>query len=107
MPLSQFPESRAIILFDAMPEGGTLTITSQYVNDLIQFEFTDTGIGMSPELQTHFLKPFVTAGKVNGVGLGMAIVMDILDEHQGHIEVQSVGGKGTTIRISLPRIRRV
>ncbi|MCP4403071.1 MAG: HAMP domain-containing histidine kinase [bacterium] len=48
---------------DAMPDGGTLTITSRFVHDMIQFEFMDTGCGMSPELQAHFLEPLVTEGK--------------------------------------------
>jgi signal transduction histidine kinase len=89
---------------DAMPDGGTLIISSQCVDGMIHFAFIDTGIGMSSELQAHFLELFVTEGKPNGSGLGMTIVKDILDEHQGHIEVQSVGGKGTTIQIALPRI---
>lgn len=62
---------------------------------------------MSPELQARFLEPFVTVGKPTGTGLGMAIVKDILDQHHGQLDVQSVVGKGTTIRISLPRIRLI
>ena len=92
---------------DAMPDGGSLTITSRIVNDVIQFEFTDTGCGMSPELQARFLEPFVTAGKPNGTGLGMAIVKDILDQHHGRIEAESAVAKGTTIHISLPQVQRV
>jgi signal transduction histidine kinase len=88
---------------DAMPDGGVFTITSQRVGDTIQFTFTDTGCGMSPELQARFLDPFVTAGKPHGTGLGMAIVKAILDQHQAQLAVQSALGTGTTIRITLPQ----
>jgi len=88
---------------DAMPEGGTLTITSRLIDDIVQIEFADTGCGMSPELQTRFLEPLVTEGKPHGTGLGMTIVKEILDQHQGHISVKSLVGEGSTLRISLPR----
>ncbi len=87
---------------DAMPEGGSLTIASRLVNDMVQIDFTDTGCGMSPELQARFLEPLVTERTPHGTGLGMAIVKEILDEHHAHIDVQSIEGQGTTIRILLP-----
>lgn len=86
---------------DAMLEGGTLTITSRQVGEMIQFEFIDTGCGISPELQARMFEPLVTEGKPHGTGLGMAIVKDILDKHHAPIEVESVVGQGTTIRILL------
>ncbi len=87
---------------DAMPDGGTLTIATRCIDRMMCIEFTDTGCGMSPELQAHFLEPFVTAGKPSGTGLGMAIVKEILDAHHGKIAVESVVNAGTTIRLSLP-----
>lgn len=87
---------------DAMPDGGHLTITVRAVDAMIHWEFVDTGCGMPPELQAHFLEPFVTAGKPHGTGLGMAIVKEIVDAHHGHIDVESELGKGTMIRIILP-----
>lgn len=90
----------------AMPEGGVLTITSCLVNDDVQFEFIDEGDGISPDLQAHMFDPFVSGKKSQGTGLGMTIVKKILEEHHAHIDVQSVIEKGTTIRISLPRVQR-
>ncbi len=87
---------------DAMLEGGTLTITSRLIDDAVQIEFTDTGCGMSAELQARMFEPLVTEGKPHGTGLGMTIVKDILDEHQARIGVKSAVGEGTTIRITLP-----
>ena len=87
---------------DAMPDGGTLTIATQHIDEMAHIEFTDTGCGMSPELQAHFLEPFVTSGKPSGTGLGMAIVKEILDTHHGRIEVESAVNAGTTIRLCLP-----
>ena len=69
---------------------------------MVQFEFIDTGCGIPPELQTRMFQPLVTEGKPHGTGLGMAFVKDILDKHHAHIEVESVVGQGTTIRILLP-----
>jgi signal transduction histidine kinase len=87
---------------DAMLKGGTLTITSRQVDNMVRFELIDTGCGISPELQARMFQPLVTEGKPHGTGLGMAIVKDILDKHHAHIEVESVVGQGTTIRILLP-----
>jgi signal transduction histidine kinase len=87
---------------EAMLEGGTLTISSHQVANIVQFEFIDTGCGIPPELQTRMFQPLVTEGKPHGTGLGLAIVKDILDKHHAHIEVESVVGQGTTIRILLP-----
>ncbi len=86
---------------DAMLDGGTMTIASRRVNGEIQFEFSDTGCGMSPELQARMFEPFVTTGKSHGTGLGMVIVKDILDQHHAYIEVESVIKQGTTITITL------
>lgn len=90
----------------AMPEGGVLTIRSCLVNDDVQFEFVDEGNGIPADLQAHLFDPFVSGERTQGTGFGMAIVKKIIDEHHAHIDVQSVIAKGTTIRISLPRVQR-
>lgn len=87
---------------DAMPEGGQLTISLRNVEKRLQLEFSDNGCGMSPELQQHFLEPYVTEGKPYGTGLGMVIVKKILDQHGAELEVESQRGQGTTIRILFP-----
>ena len=88
---------------DAMSEGGSLTIASRHIENIVRFEFIDTGCGMSPELQARIFEPLVTEGKPHGTGLGMTIVKDILEQHHADIDIKSVITQGTTIRISLPQ----
>jgi signal transduction histidine kinase/CRP-like cAMP-binding protein len=88
---------------DAMPEGGTLSVFTELSGDHVKIEFTDTGTGMPEEVKRKIFEPFVTYGKKHGTGLGMAIVKKIVDDHKGKIEIDTELGKGTTIRLLLPR----
>jgi PAS domain S-box-containing protein len=93
---------------DAMPEGGTLTIRARRgVLDgggpALVIEFSDTGIGIEPEDLPKLWEPFFTTkpeGK--GTGLGLLICRRIVEEHRGTISIESLPGKGTTVRIVLP-----
>ncbi len=87
---------------DAMPDGGTLSVSARGHRERLLIEFTDTGKGMPPEVRARIFEPFMTHGKSHGTGLGMAIVKKIIDDHKGLIDVESEPGKGTTVRISLP-----
>jgi K+-sensing histidine kinase KdpD len=87
---------------DAMPQGGTLTVTTIEENGYVRIDFTDTGIGMPEEVKKRIFEPFMTYGKKHGTGLGMSIVKKVIDDHNGKIEITSVMGKGTTITIYLP-----
>ena len=87
---------------DAMPNGGTLTVSTEGADGFVKIEFTDTGTGMPEEVKRKIFEPFVTYGKKHGTGLGMAIVKKVMDDHKGKIEIDSELGKGTTIRILLP-----
>lgn len=85
----------------AMPEGGSLSIvTSRSASPGITIEITDSGIGMSEEIQAQVFNPFFTQ-KNRGTGLGLAIVKNILDSHHATIAVKSEEGKGSTFRIFL------
>jgi signal transduction histidine kinase len=87
---------------DAMPQGGSLTVTTIEENGYVRIDFTDTGTGMPEEVKKRIFEPFMTYGKKHGTGLGMAIVKKVIDDHNGRIEINSVMGKGTTITIFLP-----
>src|SRR5712692_613987 len=80
---------------DAMPNGGSLTVTTELSNGNVYFSFKDTGTGMPPEIKARIFEPFVTYGKKHGTGLGMAIVKKVIDDHKGKIEIDTEEGKGT------------
>jgi signal transduction histidine kinase len=86
---------------DAMPDGGTIKITSKIVKDSIVLDFSDTGKGMSKQVLDKLWTPFFTT-KAKGLGIGLSICKRIIDAHQGKIEVQSVEGKGTRFSVFLP-----
>ncbi|HLP16155.1 MAG TPA: ATP-binding protein [Bacteroidota bacterium] len=92
----------AINAADAMPKGGSLTITTENLGTMLMIEFADTGIGMPEEVKRKIFEPFVTHGKKHGTGLGMSIVKKIMDDHNGKIEIESELGKGTAIKLFLP-----
>ncbi|MBX5436344.1 MAG: GAF domain-containing protein [Alicyclobacillaceae bacterium] len=85
------------------PHDDTVTVELLATADTAVIVVADTGCGMS-EVQIHqMFEPFYTT-KPTGTGLGMAISKRIVDEHQGHIEVESQPGLGTTVRIQLSRV---
>ena len=72
----------------------------------IRMEIRDNGVGIDPEDIPHIFEPFFSAKeKARGIGLGLAIVHGIVQNHNGRIEVDSELGKGTTISIILPLIK--
>ena len=87
--------------FDAMPKGGTLTITSKAAENDVAIAFTDTGVGMSKETLSELGSPLFTT-KAKGMGFGLSICKRIVDAHGGKISVESIIGKGTTITVMIP-----
>jgi PAS domain S-box-containing protein len=99
---------------DAMPEGGTLTIRSRAVSNVVEgnpgtlvatrvcIEVCDTGIGMSEETRSHCMEPFFTTKGERGTGLGLAMVFGMIERHRGELEILSETGKGTTMRLIFP-----
>jgi signal transduction histidine kinase len=86
---------------DAMPNGGTLTITSKETGGNLEMSFADTGVGMSKETLSKLWVPLFTT-KAKGMGLGLSICKRIVEAHGGKISAESAVGKGTIITITVP-----
>lgn len=91
--------------FHAMDEGGTLTVISSFDEEHIHINISDTGCGMTAEVQKRIFEPFFTTKETGrGTGLGLAIVAQAIEDHRGRILVSSKVGEGTTFHIRLPRV---
>jgi signal transduction histidine kinase len=95
---------------EAMPDGGTLTITPRPVRlhresgkpTHILVEFKDTGAGMSEEQQRRAFTSLLNTTKRTGTGLGLAIVHRVVESHHGKLVIRSQPARGTTISMTLP-----
>ncbi|MGQ9630597.1 MAG: ATP-binding protein [bacterium] len=85
----------------AMPGGGTLTISSSIKDGVAEVGFADTGVGIEPDKINKIFDPFFTTKK-DGTGLGMSVSFRIVENHRGRIEVKSRVGEGTTFTVKLP-----
>ena len=91
---------------EAMPKGGTLSITTEAVDETLRLEITDTGRGISEEEAKNIFEPFYTT-KEQGLGLGMPYAKKIIEQHGGLISLRSQPGEGTKIYVTLPAQQEV
>ena len=112
----------AINARDAMPNGGELTISTDNVHlgnneipnaedlipgDYVLLKVADTGYGIPPGIMTKVVQPFFTTKEVGkGSGLGLSMVYGFVKQSGGHVRIDSVEGRGTTIELYLPRADR-
>jgi len=86
----------------AMPEGGTLTFTSdEHKPGWVVLSVADTGVGISDKNMKKLFEPLFTT-KAKGIGLGLVVVKTIIEAHGGRIEVKSKAGKGAVFTVRLP-----
>jgi signal transduction histidine kinase len=90
---------------DAMPSGGTLTITTLNSGRTVRVVIRDTGPGMTAEIKQHIFEPFFTTKEVGmGTGLGLSLSYEIMQRHKGSIAVESEPGRGTQFTLTLPAV---
>jgi signal transduction histidine kinase/ActR/RegA family two-component response regulator len=89
---------------DAMPSGGEVRVSTQETRDHVVLCITDTGTGMTSEVKQRLFDPFFTTKGKAGTGMGLAVSFGIIRRHEGSIEVDSEPGRGTTLKISLPKV---
>jgi signal transduction histidine kinase len=87
---------------DAMPHGGTLTLFIENQDRYLDVMLKDTGEGIRPDDLPRVYEPYFTTKKT-GIGLGMAIAKRMVEAHGGGIAISSEPGKGTCVRVSIPK----
>lgn len=87
--------------FQAMPDGGTLTIKTEQTDGTLSILISDTGVGIPENELSRIFDPFFTT-KRNGLGLGLAMTKRVVEEHGGEVDMHSVAGKGSEVKITLP-----
>jgi len=83
----------------SMPQGGALSISSSSVKDQIQIQISDKGCGISKRDLKKIFDPFFTT-KEDGVGLGLSLAHQIIKDHNGRMQIESVQGKGTDVYVT-------
>jgi signal transduction histidine kinase len=86
---------------NAMPAGGQIVLQTQPVNDSVQLDVIDGGVGMDAETVSKIFRPFFSTRK-DGSGLGLPTTRKIIEAHKGTITVLSEVGKGTRFTVTLP-----
>ena len=90
---------------EAMPRGGTLRIAARAAAETVLVEVEDSGPGVPAEIAPRLFQPFVTAGKKNGLGLGLALSRQTVLDHGGDLWLASRPGESARFCVRLPRPR--
>ena len=102
---SEFREALINLVFnavDAMPNGGSLTLSAHAETDYVEINVSDTGTGMTTEVLEKCMEPFFTTKGPKGTGLGLAEVYGTIRRFGGEILIDTIIKRGTTIRLRLP-----
>lgn len=90
--------------YQAMPEGGKITIDAEEIQDRIHISIKDSGIGISDEIKNKIFEPLFTT-KARGIGLGLALSKRLIEANDGDIKVESTTGLGSTFTLILPTLQ--
>ncbi len=88
---------------DALPRGGTVTITTRASDGGAACSVADDGVGMADDVRHRALEPFFTTKGPHNTGLGLSVAHGIVQRHRGELDVQSRVGEGTVVTLRLPR----
>jgi signal transduction histidine kinase len=107
LPLERNRMERAFVnlignALEAMPEGGQVRLAARLENGMALVEVADNGPGIAAEIRNQLFQPFVSAGKRNGLGLGLALTRQTILEHGGDLWVESEPGRGARFLFRLP-----
>ncbi|MBJ7948903.1 MULTISPECIES: sensor histidine kinase [Bacillus cereus group] len=91
---------------EAMPNGGTLNISSTISNNKVIIRIEDSGIGMSQEQINRFGEPYFST-KSKGTGLGTMVAVKIIETMHGNLKIQSTVSKGTALTITFPKDKNI
>jgi signal transduction histidine kinase len=110
LPLDRSRMERAFVnlvgnSLEAMPEGGQVRISASIDKGYALIQVEDTGPGIAPEIRAKLFQPFVTAGKRNGLGLGLALTRQTVLEQGGDMWVESEPGRGASFFLRLPGVQ--
>ncbi len=89
--------------FDAMPEGGTLTVLGQETGEWVQLLVSDTGQGIAPEHQAFIFEPYFSTKGQQATGLGLHVCARLAEEMGGRLSLEGAPGEGATALLSLPK----
>jgi signal transduction histidine kinase len=84
------------------PDSGHIEVHTRQTSAGWEIRVTDNGRGIPEEIRDQLFQPFVTAGKDDGIGLGLAVVRKIIQDQGGQVNVDRTGNDGTVLRIFLP-----
>jgi signal transduction histidine kinase len=87
---------------EAMPRGGALRIAARRENGAVRIDVEDSGPGVPAEIAPRLFQPFVSAGKKNGLGLGLALSRQTVLDHGGDLWLDSRPGESARFSVQLP-----
>lgn len=90
---------------DAMKNNGTISIVMNVDNDIVSIFLKDTGIGMNQETLENCFDPMFSTKTAKAVGMGLTVAKQVVEMHNGTIDIDSIENQGTTINISLPVLK--